>query len=142
MKYLFPFIMSMVFLSILVGANFYLSRKFGWIFSLENVKWLHVLFAIIPMFMLGGLIGFSNATSSFGSLLYGLAAILTGVILYLLLALLFMDLIHVFIKLKPLVFGFSAITLTLLISAYGLWNATNTKLTQIDQSTLTVRKHR
>lgn len=132
MKYIFPFIMSMLMLSILVGANFYLSRKFGWIFSLENIKWLHLLFALVPVYMLSGLIGFSNATSIFGSILYRVAAILTGVMLYLVLSLLLMDLIHLFIKMKPLVFGISALTLTFVITVYGLWNATNIKLTHVE----------
>ncbi len=132
MKYLFPLIMSVVFLTILVSANIYLSRRFGWIFSLENARWLHFLFAAIPLFMIGGLIGFSNATTSAGSLLYSLAAILMGIMLYLVLSLLLVDLVNLIVKLKPFVFAGCAFSLTLLITVYGLWNATNTKTSEID----------
>ena len=94
MKYILPIIMSLVFIGILVGANFYLSRRIAWAFSLDNVKWLHLLFGLIPVYMIAGLIGFSNATTTIGSLLYGLAAILTGLMLYFVLSMLLTDLFH------------------------------------------------
>jgi predicted MPP superfamily phosphohydrolase len=132
MKYLFPLIMMLLFIGIIVLANFYLSRRFAWSFSIDNIKWLHLLFAALPIYMIGGLIGLSNTTSSFVSLLYIGAALITGIMLYLVLSVLLVDLIHLFIKLNPLVFGISALTLTVLVSGYGISNATNTKVSQLE----------
>lgn len=124
--------MSVVFISVLTGANIYLSKKFGWIFSMENIRFLHLLFVIIPIYMIAGLIGFSNAVSRFGSVLYILAAGLTGVMLYLVLSMLLTDLISLLIKFEPRVFGIIVISLTVGISLYGIWNATNTRLSKIE----------
>ncbi|MEX2370973.1 MAG: metallophosphoesterase, partial [Bacteroidales bacterium] len=130
MKNIFPLIMSLVMLGILVAANFYLTRKFGWIFSLEKRGWLHLLFAVLPVFMIGGMIGFSNTTGMAGTLLYGMATIITGVMLYLVLSFLVVDVVQLLIKLKPPVYGAVAGTLTALVVLYGLWNAFNTRLTE------------
>jgi predicted MPP superfamily phosphohydrolase len=124
--------MMVVLASIIVLANFYLSRRFAWAFSIDNIKWLHILFAVLPIYMIGGLIGFSNSISTLGSGLYILAAVITGMMLYLILSVLFVDLINVFIKLKPIVFGLIALTLTVSVSAYGIWNATKTKVSQLE----------
>lgn len=132
MKYLFPMLMSVLFIGILFFSNIYLSRRFGWILSLDNLKWLHFVFAFIPLFMFAGLIGFSNSSSVFGSFLYRFAAILTGVMLYLILSMLFADLVRAFYKMGPQVFGIISLTITLCVSGYGLWNASTTRVTHIN----------
>jgi predicted MPP superfamily phosphohydrolase len=132
MKNIAPLLMSLIFLAILVGANIYLSRRFSWIFSIENRTWLHVLFAVLPVFMFAGMIGFSNTTGFFGGLLYGAAAILTGTLLYLLLALFATDLLRIFVQMTPRVYGLISLTLTLLVVSYGMWNATRTHITRTD----------
>lgn len=124
--------MSVVFLTILVSANIYLSRRFGWILSMERTFWLHILFAVIPIFMMVGVIGFSNATTSLGSILYIIAAILMGFMLYLVLSLLVLDLANLFLKLKPLAYGISVISLTLVVSLYGIVHARNTRMSHIE----------
>jgi uncharacterized protein len=134
MKNVAPLLMSVLFLAILVGANIYLSKRFAWIFSLENRTWLHVLFAVLPVLMFAGMIGFSNTTGFFGGLLYGAAAIVTGTLLYLLLSLLLTDFARIFFHLKPVTYGMISFSLTFLVVVYGLWNATNTRLTKVNLS--------
>jgi len=132
MKNFAPLLMYILFLAILVGANIYLSRRFAWIFSLENRTWLHVLFAVLPVLMFAGMIGFSHATGFFGGLLYGTAAIVTGILLYLLLSLLVADVARIFLQMKPVLYGILAFSLTVVVVSYGLWNATQTKLTKVE----------
>lgn len=124
--------MMLVFLTVLVTSNIYLSRRIGWIFSLDNLRWLHVLFAVLPVFMIGGMIGFSNASSFSGSLMYQVASILTGVVLYLLMSFLLIDMVKLFVPLKPLIFGIISFSLTLLVSGYGIWNSYQTRLRTIE----------
>ncbi|MCA1747553.1 MAG: metallophosphoesterase, partial [Bacteroidales bacterium] len=134
MKNVAPLLMSLLFLAILVGANIYLSRRFAWIFSMENRTWMHVLFAFLPVLAFAGMIGFSNATGFFGGLLYGTAAIITGTLLYLLLSLLVTDLARIFLQIKPVTYGIISFSLTVVVVVYGLWNATNTKLNTVNLS--------
>ena len=134
MKNVAPLLMSVLFLAILVGANIYLSRRFAWIFSLENRTWLHVLFAVLPVFTFAGMIGFSNAIGFFGGLLYGAAAIVTGTMLYLLLSLLVTDLARIFLQMKPFTYGMISFSLAISVVLYGMWNATNTRLNRVNLS--------
>jgi len=128
MKYLFPLIMTLVMITVLVASNIYISKRLGWIFSLDSLRLVHILVALVPVLMFTGLIGFSNSVSIAGHLLYSVAAITTGIVLYLLVSMLAIDVVTVFYKLKPALYGILVLGGTLLISAYGLWNATNTKL--------------
>jgi predicted MPP superfamily phosphohydrolase len=132
MKFFPQILMSVIFLAILAGANIYLSRRIGWIFSMDSRTGLHILFALLPIFMVGGMIGFSNATGFFGSLLYGAAAVITGLLLYLLLSLLVVDLLRIFVQLKPALYGILSFTIALAVVFYGLWNATRTRVTEVD----------
>lgn len=126
--------MSIVFIAVLVTSNIYLTGKIAWIFSLKSKTWLHIMFALIPLYMIGGMIGFSNSTSALGTILYAGAAVITGILLYMLLSFLFTDLMQLFYKFKPMIFGLVAFPITLVISGYGLWNATKTKLVRQEVS--------
>jgi predicted MPP superfamily phosphohydrolase len=132
MRNILPILFPILFLGIFVGANIYLSKRFSWFFSMDQARPLYILFAFLSVFMIAGLIIFTNTTSPLGSLLYKAAAITTGLMLYILLSVLVVDLLHFVIKVKPVYYGISAISLTLLISGFGLWNATNTRMTNLE----------
>ncbi len=129
MKNLLPLLMLLVFLAVLVGSNFYLTRRVTWILSADSRWWLHLMFAVVPVLMMAGLFGFSNATSLSGTILYGLSAFITGFVLFFLVSMLATELVHLALKLQPVQFGLFAIALTLLVSALGTWNAFRVKLT-------------
>jgi len=124
--------MTLVFLAILVGSNIFLSRRIGWIFSMEHLSVLHVLFAVIPVFMIAGLIGLSNVTGTVGHLLYGLAAVLTGVMLYLVLSFLLFEVVHLVYPLGRTLYGVLAFSMTAAVVVYGLINAGNTRFNQVE----------
>lgn len=124
--------MTLLFLAVLVGSNIFLSRKIGWIFSMEHLAGLHVVFAVIPVFMIAGLIGLSNATGTAGHLLYGLAAILTGLMLYLVLSFLLTEAVHLIIPLGRTLYGISVFSITAVVVVYGLINARQTKFNEVE----------
>lgn len=123
MRQLLPFIFMLLFLAILVGANIYLSRRFAWYFNVEQVRPLFIVFISVSIYMILGLALFTNSLNLAGQLLYGSAAFLMGFALYLLLSVIFVDLIHFVVKVKPLYYGLAALFLTLSVSVYGVSNA-------------------
>lgn len=132
MKQLLIIVIILAVLGLIVGGNVYLAKRFAWYFNADSTRWFYIGFAATTVFMIGGLIGFSNTVSPLGSLVYQLAAITMGFVLYLLLSTLLVDVFHFVIKLPPLYYGFMAIALALIISGYGLWNATNLKVKEVE----------
>jgi len=123
MKQFLPVVFMLLFLSILVGANIYLSRRFAWYFSLEHTRPFIWGFASLTVFMILGLALFTNAMGLAGQLLYGAAAILMGFMLYFLFSVLLVDLLHLVIRVKPIYYGLAALALAFLVSVYGIINA-------------------
>ncbi len=72
------------FFGLLIGANIYLPYRFTWYFDIESRWILNILSIYITLFMIAGIISTSNALSHFGSLIYHIAAITLGMMLYLL----------------------------------------------------------
>lgn len=112
-----------IVLAFLFAANLYLSKRFAWYFSIEKKQILYILFASITVFMIAGLIIFTNINCIISSIIYGSAAVLMGFMLYLLLSVLFVDALHFMIKLNPRIYGFAALALALSISVYGIVNS-------------------
>lgn len=132
MKQIIPLLFLIIFLGILVSANIYLANRFVYYFSLNTSTLLHFTFAIITIFMIGGLIAFTNATSIFGSYAYIVASILMGFMLYLLLSVFLIDLLHFIVKVKPVYYGISALILAITVSTYGIINSFNTKVVKVE----------
>lgn len=130
MKQFFPLLFFIIFIGILVGANIYLARRFNFYFSIENTKILYFIFPALTAFMIFGVLPLSNTTNSFGSFIYMLAAVTMGVLLYLILSVTLVDLIKLFTNLSPKTYGLSVLTITFLISLYGILNSWNVQVTQ------------
>lgn len=125
------FIFLGTFLSILIGSVIYLANRFGAFFQTIDMKYYYMIFSALIIFALVGGIVLVNSTSKVGSLTYIIASVLLGFILYLFLSTIFVDIISFGIKLKPLTQGLISITLAVLISSYGIWNAYQLKITEI-----------
>ena len=82
--------------------------------------------------MIFGVMAFSNSMSTIGSIIYQTAAITLGVMLYVLISVLFIDLFRLFTNWQPQTYGFIAISLALLVSVYGIWNSTKLKISRIE----------
>jgi len=132
MRQLIPLLFLIIFLGTLIGANIYLSKRFSWYFGITNLRILYFSFAAITIFMIAGLIVFTNATGNFANFVYSAAAITMGFMLYLLLSVLLVDLINLMIKIPPKRIGSAAILLALTVSAYGIWNATQKRVRTVE----------
>jgi len=120
------------FFGVLIGANIYLPYRMGWYFNIERTWVLYMLSVLITFYMIAGLFANSNALSSIGSLIYRTAAITLGMMLYLLISVLMVDLLRIFTNWSPQLYGLITVSLTVLISLYGIWNSTNLKTSQIE----------
>ncbi len=72
----------------------------------------------------------TNATSVFASFVYISAAVTMGVLLYLLLSVITVDIVNIFAKMKPLTSGLLVLLLTFSISLFGVLNSWNTQITR------------
>ncbi len=130
MKQYFPIIFFIIFISILIAANIYLTRRFNWFFNIENTKILYAVFPPLTLLMFFGVLPLSNTTNSLGSFVYMFSAITMGVVLYLVLSVMLVDIIKLFTNFSPKIYGFSAIILTAIISLGGILNSWNIQVTQ------------
>jgi len=105
-----------------------LPNRFSWYFGIENRTLLYIASVGITLFMFGGIIILSNSMSTIGSILYSMAAITLGAMLYLLLSTLVVDLFQLFIKVELKYYGIASLSITLIILSYGMWNASNLRI--------------
>ncbi len=123
--YLFP----IIFLALVVLAIFYISRRLAWSFDLSPKIMTLVMGVLAISFIVATMVimrnnltgGFANFANNFSSIGFGVLAIL-------IFCLLAVDLVQLFVKMQPRLFGFIVLGLTLLISCYAIYNATNTKV--------------
>lgn len=130
MRQYFPLLFFIIFIGILVAANIYLSRRYNFYFNLENTKVLFFIFPALSFLILFGMIPLSNTTSGFGSLVYMISAITMGVLLYLLLTVLALEILNLFPKISPKTIGFSALIITGIIVFSGTLNSWNVQVTK------------
>jgi len=131
MKYLIPIIFFTVLISILIAANFYLSKRFAYFFNIESVKTIKYVIGAAMLIMFFGMMPLTNTVSSVGSVVYQISAITMGILLYLLMSTLFFDGLNLMFKFKPQLHGILSISSTLIIIVYGLVNANNTQIKRI-----------
>ncbi len=122
----------LLFLLLIVGANIYLANRIAFYLSLESAKLLYIVLPIFTFLMFFGMMGLINSTTSFGNLVFGISAVLIGFLLYVLVSAIAVDIINIFAKLQPGTSGLVVLSVSALISIYGLWNATNTKTNEVD----------
>lgn len=129
MKQLTPLIFFAILIITLVAVNIYLTRRFNWYFSIESSKLLYAVFLPMTLLMFFGMVPLSNTTSTLGSVIYIMAAIIMGTLLYLSLSVMLVDLVRVFTSYSPKTYGFSAIAITFLVVVGGILNAWNIRIT-------------
>lgn len=132
MKYFFLIFFIVVTLGIMIGANIYISKRFAIYFSSVNIRHFYFSFLGLTGFVLFGIIAFTNSTGIISNLVYNAAAVGIGVLLYLLLAVILMDIISLFFNIYPQIKALIVILLTVSISVYGLFNARNLNLKEVD----------
>lgn len=134
MKNIVPILASLAFFCLLVLCIVYLSRRFAWYFNVR-AKWLlYVGFTFSILLCIFGIMLVMQSHST--SLLLHVFTIVTsvglGVFIYLLLSTLFVDILHFVVKIPSIYYGILTITLTTVVSMYGLINAYHTTLVKQD----------
>lgn len=117
------YIFFSVFLGIIIGANIYMPARFNFYFDIKSNFILYLLFPALTAFMLFGVLPLSNSISRIGSLIYKLAALTMGILLYLLVSVLLVDIIHLFTHFPLKIYGISILVITFLIAFFGIMNA-------------------
>jgi len=134
MKQLIPILIFIAILAFLVAMNIYQAKRFAWYFGAENTKLFYIFFAALTVFLIGGLAIFSNASGLISNILYSIAAVGLGFMIYLIMAILAMDLIHLAVKLPASYYGLSAVLIAGIISLFGMINARNLQVKELEIS--------
>ncbi len=132
MKAFLSIALPVFFLSLFVFATIYMSRRFGWYFGASSPKGYYWFFSLLVIIVLFINLGLTMATSGFAHIVYMISGVLLGLLTYLFFFTLLIDLIGLFVKVKPLYSGIASIGLATLVTAYGLIHAGNIRMTSID----------
>jgi hypothetical protein len=132
MKQYMMLIILFTVLATLIGGNIYLAKRFAFYFNADSTLWFYLLFAGITIFIIGGVMGAVNSLSTTGHIIYMVGAVAMGFVLYLLISTIAVDLFSLVFKTSPFHYGLASISLAALISIYGMWNATNLKVTEVE----------
>ncbi|MDD4150946.1 MAG: metallophosphoesterase [Bacteroidales bacterium] len=125
MNKLVPFLILLTTLSIIVIAIIYLSRRFTWIIGAESIRPFYIIFTTLIIGTFASMIIFMHTTSPIGHILYFIFTILLGYLLFLLFSMIIIDLVNLIFHFKPFWFGIIVISLSVLITGYGIINASN-----------------
>ncbi len=125
--------MPFVVLAAMVMAIYYLSSRIAWAFGLS--RWLTI--TCVGVITIGAFISMvvimrGNYTSAVSHILSNITNILIGVLMFAVCITLLLDLVGIFVKIQPRVFGVVALSATALLSIYSLWNASHTRVYNVD----------
>lgn len=132
MRILFPILFMIIFLAFLGWANIYIARSIAKYFEIADLRILYILFAFLTVFMIGGLAGFTNSLSPIGSLIYKSSAITMGLILYLFITVIVINLLSLLIDIQPFTKGILVLVFTFGISLFGIINSFSLKVREIE----------
>jgi predicted MPP superfamily phosphohydrolase len=132
MRNLVLLLFLIAFLGLVAGVNIYISRRFSYYFGIAQIRRIYAVSGLLTVFMLGAIRMFTNSVNPFGHAMYMAASVLVGFALYLMMSFILIDLIHLFVKVKPVLLGISAVALAAIVFSYGIWHAYNPRITTIE----------
>ncbi len=132
MRQFIPILILVLFLAFLGWANFYLAKRFAFYFDLKSARPLYFGFGALTVFMIAGIAVFTNAEGALANLVYSIAAIIMGFLLYLLLSVAVVDFLKIAVKTSPRIYGITALSLAILVSGFGVWNAVHKRVRQVN----------
>ena len=131
MNKIVPIVLLITFLSIIVIAIIYLSRRFSWVIELDSVRPMYIIFTTLIVGTFASMIVFVHTTNTLGHIVYSTFTMLLGYLLFLLFSLLITELANLIFHFKPMWFGIIAISLSIFITGYGVINASYIQLKHI-----------
>lgn len=131
MKYIGIILSLIAMLALIAGATFYLSNRFSIYFPAISKKvWLFTFIAVV-ITVLVGMIAFSTTANPIGKFVFMLGGTIAGILIFLLMAVAVSDLFSLIFKLSPQIRSLISISLALLLTIYGVWNAYAIKVKEI-----------
>jgi uncharacterized protein len=131
MKYMGMILMSIVSIAIMIGAVIYLTNRFAVYFpSLSNKNWLWIFGSITFVMMFGQ--AFSVTPNAMGRIIAMFGSLATGILLYLLLSVIALELINLIYNILPNLRGIITLALTTICFGIGIFNAYSLKVTQVE----------
>ncbi len=132
MKAMAPLLSIGILLSLLFILNFYLGKRFAYFLGMEGYWKLFAFFLISLLVTMFGTFSLINATSFLGHSVAYVLGILMGFYLYLLIGTLFSEAFGIGLKLAPRSQLLIALSIAVLFSGYGLWNAQHLRLNTVE----------
>ncbi|MFI3239025.1 MAG: metallophosphoesterase [Bacteroidales bacterium] len=127
--------LPILILAVMVFAIYYLSTRIAWAFGISRLITLLVVGTItVGSFVAMMVIMNGNYTSTLSHIVSNITNIAIGALMFAVCIVLLLDLVNLFVKIQPLMFGYIALTLTVIVTLYSLWNANNTKVYHVDIS--------
>lgn len=140
MKKFIPLLFIVAFLTLVFVLNIYLAKRFAWYFGSEGVRPYYVVFATITVFVIGSIVAFTNASGAFSNIMFSIAVVGMGYLLYLILAVVGLHALQFIIKIQPLYFGILAMMIASTVSVYGLLNARNLQVKELEVAVKGMKK--
>lgn len=126
-------LIPILFLAIITVAVWYISRRSAWMFNIRPL-WCYIFFAILTFCSFSAVLGYGSSSTS-GEFMHYVTVTLCyicGILIILLLALLFTDLVNLIYPLSKRIFASSTIVLTTIVALYGFLHAANPKLKSVE----------
>lgn len=121
---------AMIFFLLIFFFAFYMARRTAFMFGI-GWKWLFACFSVLAVASLFAMFAVRNQLSGW-HILAVVLSVVVGVLLYMLISISLADLIHIFAHFSPKTYGLIVVSATVLLSAFGLINASIPRLRTVE----------
>ncbi len=135
MAYIGIIFMAILFLGMIAGGAYYLSKRFSQFFPVLSLKGWLLIFIITTTATVSGSWFSADSPGVIGDILFYPGTVWAAVLLYLLSSLVIVDLVHLVFKMSPGIRGAVVLTMTALIVSYGF---INTSLIRVKEVTIPI----
>jgi predicted MPP superfamily phosphohydrolase len=123
MRFFFSLVIMAIFLVVLIGGTIYMARRLHVAFPQVSYKTLLWTLSAILLLVFVAMLSLSTTANFAGQILFCLASLLVGYLLYFLLSLLVVDLVNLVVAFSPRLNGIMSLSLAGLVVIYGIWHA-------------------
>jgi predicted MPP superfamily phosphohydrolase len=127
-----PVLVLILIFIIFFLVSIYLTKRFNFYFNFKTQKKTHVIFILLIFLPFLGIFLTTNSITFFSNAIYITSSLTISLVLSFLLAIVFTDLLKLFLKLKLSVYRIISISLSIVIFACGTWNAFNPQVSYIE----------
>lgn len=126
-------VLPLLVLVVMVLAIYYLAVRMAWAFGMN--RW--VTLGVVALVAIGSFVSMvvimrGNYTSALSHVVSNVTNVVIGGMMFAVCVTLLLDLVNMFVKLSPRVFGYIVIVVTALLTIYSIWNASTTRVYRRD----------